>query len=178
MLPLSPVEKLRPAHDTGPFDCGKEELNRFLKRFALINQRANSAQTYVACRGSVVIGYYSLSVGGVAHEDTPERVGKGSVEEHDVTAYVSLSRQALDVGQPVETGVGTHNSRDAMPLHDGYMQGIAGGQSFIGKQNRPRALHVSGFDGEDFIDHHPHGIEGRLNGFSAAYGRVSMQDLL
>jgi hypothetical protein len=94
MLPLSPIEKLRLAHDTGPFDCGKEELNRFLKRFALINQQANSAQTYVVCRGSVVIGYYSLSVGGVAHEDTPERVGKGLARY--LIPVIILARLAVD----------------------------------------------------------------------------------
>jgi hypothetical protein len=47
---LSPVEKLRIEPITGPFDCGKEELNRFLEKLALANQRANSTQTYVTTR--------------------------------------------------------------------------------------------------------------------------------
>lgn len=75
--PLSSVEKLRFDHDTEPFNCGKEELNRFLKRFALGNQRASISQTYVAARGGVVVGYYSLSVGGIEHRVAPERVSKG-----------------------------------------------------------------------------------------------------
>jgi GNAT superfamily N-acetyltransferase len=111
MLPLSPIEKLRLAHDTGPFDCGKEELNRFLKRFALINQQANSAQTYVACRGSVVIGYYSLSVGGVAHEDTPERVGKGLARY--LIPVIILARLAVDKREQSK-GIGKGPLKDAL----------------------------------------------------------------
>jgi hypothetical protein len=41
----SSVEKLRFDHDTEAFDCGKAELNRFLKRFSFVNQRAGTAQT-------------------------------------------------------------------------------------------------------------------------------------
>ena len=58
-LPFSPVEKLRFDHETEAFDCGKAELNRFLGRFAFVNQRANTAQTYVVCRSTQVVGYYS-----------------------------------------------------------------------------------------------------------------------
>ena len=61
---LSPIEKLGSAHTTAAFDCGKEELNRFLRRFVLASQQAHSAQTYVAARGGRVVGYYSLAVGG------------------------------------------------------------------------------------------------------------------
>ena len=39
------IEKLRPDHELDGFDCGKEELNRFLIRHALGNQRAESAQS-------------------------------------------------------------------------------------------------------------------------------------
>ena len=53
------VEKPQGDHDLSTFACGKEELNRFLKRFALANQQAKSAQTYVACQGNLVVGYIS-----------------------------------------------------------------------------------------------------------------------
>ena len=48
---FSPIEKLSATHDADPFDCGNEPLNHFLKRFALANQRAESARTYVVCAG-------------------------------------------------------------------------------------------------------------------------------
>lgn len=76
-VPFSPVEKHRPDHETEPFDCGNEALNRFLKRFALLNQHANTAQTYVVSRGHAIVGYYSLTVGSVDRRDAPERVVKG-----------------------------------------------------------------------------------------------------
>jgi GNAT superfamily N-acetyltransferase len=88
------IEKLRSDHDLSQFDCGKEELNRFLKRFALANQQAQSAQTYVACQGSAVVGYYSLAFGSGAHEQTPERVKKG-LARHPIAVMI-LARLAID----------------------------------------------------------------------------------
>jgi hypothetical protein len=72
--PLSPIDKLLPTHEVESFDCGKEPLNDFLKRFALVNQRNGSSLTYVACRGQRVVGYYSLAVGSVMYEAAPGRV--------------------------------------------------------------------------------------------------------
>ena len=88
------IEKLRGDHDLSLFDCGKEELNRFLKRFALANQQAQSAQTYVACQELTVVGYYSLAFGSVAREQTPERVKKG-LARHPVPVMI-LARLAID----------------------------------------------------------------------------------
>ena len=53
------VEKPRGDHNLSTFGCGKEELNRFLKCFALANPQAQSALTYVACQGNLVVGYVS-----------------------------------------------------------------------------------------------------------------------
>jgi hypothetical protein len=44
-MTLIGIEKLRSDHDTDTFDCGKPDLNNFLKRFALSNQRSNLSQT-------------------------------------------------------------------------------------------------------------------------------------
>jgi len=71
------VEKLSPDHDLDGFDCGSEELNRFLVRFAVASQRAGAAQTYVAVSGSSIVGYYSLAVGEVAYQGAPDRLSKG-----------------------------------------------------------------------------------------------------
>jgi transposase len=53
------IEKLRRDHSLDAFDCGKEQLNRFLKTHALNNQSSDSAQTYVLADGLSVKGYYS-----------------------------------------------------------------------------------------------------------------------
>ena len=71
------VRKLTPADSVALFDCGQPALNQFLQRYALVNQKAHSAQTYVCCVGTQVVGFYSLSVGSVDVADTPTRVAKG-----------------------------------------------------------------------------------------------------
>ena len=72
-----PVRKLGAADAVESFDCGQAALNQFLQRYALINQKAHSAQTYVCCLGTQVVGFYSLSVGSVDVADAPTRVAKG-----------------------------------------------------------------------------------------------------
>lgn len=93
MTAFSPIEKLRADHDLDGFDCDKEPLNRFLQRFALTNQKANTAQTYVLCQGQTVVGYYSLAVGSVTHEEATERVTKG-IARHPVPVMI-LARLAV-----------------------------------------------------------------------------------
>ena len=56
MTPERRVEKLRPEHSIEGFDCGREELNRYLLRYAWVNQQAGAAQTYVGLVGDAVIG--------------------------------------------------------------------------------------------------------------------------
>ena len=75
-LPLR-IEKLQRGHALDSFDCGREALNRFLIRYALPNQQAEASQTYVALSAGEVVGYYTLVVGQVAHDDAPERLTKG-----------------------------------------------------------------------------------------------------
>ena len=92
---LTPVVKIGTEHDTESFDCGRPELNRFLKRYAIINQKANTAQTYVVCCGNKLVGYYSLTVGSVSYQDAPERISKG-LARYPVTLMI-LARLAVDI---------------------------------------------------------------------------------
>ncbi len=97
------IEKLRSDHDVANFDCGQGELNRFLTRFALVNQVSGTAQTYVALSGDAVVGYYSLAVGEVAYAEAPERLKKG-LARHPVPIMllarlaVSSQAQGRDLG--------------------------------------------------------------------------------
>ena len=88
------TEKLAPHHDLSAFDCGKTSLNDWLKRFALINQRNDSARTYVLSRTGRVIAYYSLTAGAVRKEESPERVAKG-LAKHPI-GVILLARLAVD----------------------------------------------------------------------------------
>jgi GNAT superfamily N-acetyltransferase len=71
------IEKLAAHHIVETFDCGQEALNRYLIRFALANQRASTAQTYLGLADDCVVGFYTLVVGEVAFDDAPGRLAKG-----------------------------------------------------------------------------------------------------
>lgn len=87
------VEKLRPDHCIEGFDCGREEVNRYLSRYAWQNQQAGSAQTYVGLVGDSVIGYHALAVGQVSREEAPQRLAKGA--RHPIPIML-LARLAVD----------------------------------------------------------------------------------
>jgi GNAT superfamily N-acetyltransferase len=88
------VEKLRGDHPIGTFDCGSEPLNRYLLRYALQNQQAGAAQTYVGLVGQSIVGFYTLTVGQVSREEAPERLIKG-LARHPVPVML-LARLAAD----------------------------------------------------------------------------------
>lgn len=88
------IQKLDRSHISENFDCGYDDLNRFISRFALNNQSAGSAQTYVALADKKVVGYYSLAVGAVAHSQAPTRMVKG-LARHPVPVML-LARLAVD----------------------------------------------------------------------------------
>ena len=71
------IEKLRRDHRVDAFDCGREELNRYLLRYAWQNQQPGAAQTYAGIVGDAIVGFYTLAVGQVTHEEAPERLTKG-----------------------------------------------------------------------------------------------------
>jgi predicted N-acetyltransferase YhbS len=68
---------LNKSHNRSAFDCGVLELNDYLQRYALQNQKKSAARTYVATRGNEVVGYYTLVYGSVAYEEAPEKVQAG-----------------------------------------------------------------------------------------------------
>lgn len=135
------VEKLRLDHQLDSFDCGKEELNRFLKRNAWTNQQANSTQTYVAARELVVIGYYSLAAGAVAYEDASERVKKG-LARHPVPVIL-LARLAVDAAHQGQ-GIGPALLKDAL-------RRTAQAADTIGA--RALLVHAKDADAKSFYEH-------------------------
>jgi predicted N-acetyltransferase YhbS len=105
------IQKLDRSHITDHFNCGYEDLNRYISRFALTNQSAGSAQTYVAIAADKVVGYYSLAVGAVAHSEAPIRMSKG-LARHPVPVML-LARLAVDNGAK-GNGLGAALLHDAL----------------------------------------------------------------
>jgi GNAT superfamily N-acetyltransferase len=132
------VEKLRANHAIQSFDCGRDELNRYLLRYAWQNQQAGAAQTYVGLAGDAVLGYYMLAVGHVMREEAPQRLTKG-LARHPVPIML-LARLAVDKRWQGE-GVGKALLKDAM-LRTLQAADIAGIRAF--------AVHAKDEDARNF----------------------------
>jgi GNAT superfamily N-acetyltransferase len=87
------IEKLDRTHAVEDFDCGKDALNRFLIRHALQSQQSGASNSYLALHGDRVVGFYSLTVGEVAHADAADRLTKG-MARHPVPVML-LARLAV-----------------------------------------------------------------------------------
>ncbi len=122
MSPYSRIRKLAAADQVDAFDCGHAALNQFLQRYAFVNQKANSAQTYVCCQNDVVVGFYSLAVGSVDLQSAPSRVMKG-LARHPVPAMI-LARLAVDKAHQHQ-GLGQALLKDAL-LRTAQAADIAG----------------------------------------------------
>ncbi len=105
------IEKLRRDHAVESFDCGRDELNQFLTRYAWANQQANASQTYVGLAGETIVGFYTLTAGAIAYEGAPERLAKG-LARHPIPILL-LARLAVDKRWHGR-GVGKDLLRDAL----------------------------------------------------------------
>lgn len=121
------VSKLSASDVVDAFDCGHPALNQFLQRYALVNQKANSAQTYVCCNDGEVVGFYSLAVGSVDPASAPSRVLKG-LARHPVPVMI-LARLAVDVAHQ-RKGLGQALLKDAL-LRTAQAADIAGVRALL-----------------------------------------------
>ncbi|GAC1687422.1 MAG: GNAT family N-acetyltransferase [Candidatus Acidiferrum sp.] len=88
------IEKLTKDHDVSAFDCGRESLNEWLRRFSLVNQLSDSCRTYVLQRAATVGGYDTLAAGAVRKAEAPARIAKG-LANHPI-GVILLARLAVD----------------------------------------------------------------------------------
>jgi len=108
------VERLSVGHDVGGFSCGNKSLDDWLRIHALENQRRNLSRTFVLVDDTgAVIGYYALSMGGVAKDELPRRLGRG-LPGYQI-GMVLLARLAIEAGRQGE-GLGRDLLVDAI-LH-------------------------------------------------------------
>ena len=139
MTILPRVEKLRRSHDVESFDCGQEDLNRFLIRHALQNQNASASQTYVALVESEIVGFYTLVYGQIEYLDAPRRLTKG-LARHPVPIML-LARLAVSTAWQGK-GVGPGLLKNAM-LRSLHAADIAGMRAFAAhaKDDNARAFY-------------------------------------
>jgi GNAT superfamily N-acetyltransferase len=99
-------EPIAKKHDRKAFDCGQEDLNRFLQQHARQAHEHRASKTYVAvddADSKTILGYYTLSPAQVDFHGVPE-VARLNLGRHDVGGFrlarlaVSKSLQGLGVG--------------------------------------------------------------------------------
>lgn len=122
-----PVRKLAGPDSTATFDCGQPALNQYLQRFALVNQKSNTAQTYVSCHAGIVAGFYSLAVGSVTPLEASPRMLKG-MAQHPVPLMI-LARLAVDLAHQ-DKGLGKALLKDAL-LRTAQAADIAGIRALV-----------------------------------------------
>ena len=105
------IEKLRQDHAVETFDCGDQDLNRFLRQHAFHSQLSGGSTTYVGLAGQALVGYFTLAVGSVEYEKAPERVIKG-LAPHSIPIML-LARLAVDLHWQ-KKGVGAGLLKNAM----------------------------------------------------------------
>ena len=112
---FDPVRKLDAADAREGFDCGHQALNQYLQRFALMNQSAGMAQTWVTCTRrdarSEVAAWYSLAFGSIEPSDASVRMRQG-VARHPIPVMV-LARLAVDLRYQRQ-GLGRAMLKDAL----------------------------------------------------------------
>ena len=97
-LELSDVEKFDASFDVSTFKSGKDALDEWLRRYALVNQKSDSAKTYIVHREKRVVGYYSLAANCIATMDASRRAGAGQPQKGTVPVII-LGRFAVDISE-------------------------------------------------------------------------------
>lgn len=86
------------SHDRSAFDCGDDNLNRWLSQHARQNHQRGGAKTFIAAspeQPNRIVGFYSLSPTSVEFERVPEGMRKG-LGRYEVPLF-RLGRLAVDV---------------------------------------------------------------------------------
>lgn len=103
--------RLKGDDDRTSFSSGAPELDTWFQRFALENQRANRAVTYVVTDRQSVIGYYSIVVSTVEKTEAPAKFGKPS--DPRLIPCILLARLAVSQ-QHQGLGLGAGLFKDAL----------------------------------------------------------------
>ena len=113
---IGKLEALTSGHGLADFDCGKPALNEWLRKHALKNQSRNNTRTFVLSTvekcGSKVIGFYSLVVATLAHEDAIQPLREGASPKNPIPAIL-LARLGV-TNEYQGKGIGKALLKDAL----------------------------------------------------------------
>lgn len=109
--PFSTVEALTAGHDTSRFDCGEDDLTRWLTDYALTSQLSDGVRVWVVHRANRVVGYYGLTSASVIKAEAPARTGRG-LGNYPIPVIL-LARLAVDRTEQ-GSGLGKALFKDAL----------------------------------------------------------------
>lgn len=122
------VEPLSSAHSKDNFDCGVDDLNRFIKQFASQNQKKKLTRTYVCLKdGKTIVGCYSLAFGSVHQDGAPEFMTRG-IGKYQIPVMI-IGRLAINKSEQGK-GLGKAILKDAI-LRTKAAEEIAGLRAII-----------------------------------------------
>ena len=77
------------------FDCGIEQLNEFLSRYAIKNDELGIGRTFIALNSSNhILGYFTLAAAQVAYQEIPDEC-KGKLPKYPIPA-LRIARLAVN----------------------------------------------------------------------------------
>ena len=77
------------------FDCGIEQLNEFLSRYAIKNDELGIGRTFIALNSSNhILGYFTLATARVAYQEIPDEC-KGKLPKYPIPA-LRIARLAVN----------------------------------------------------------------------------------
>jgi len=89
---------LQKKHNRSKFNCGNDDLNLYLKRYAKQNDKKDISKAYVAVREETpdtIDGYYTISTSTISFESLPENVAR-KLPSYPIPAAL-LGRLAVDL---------------------------------------------------------------------------------
>lgn len=119
------VEPLEPHHDVDRFECGREQLDRWLRAYAGQGQRRDTARTFVVCRQGEtdVVGYYTLVSSQVAQDEATTEVQSGTSQHFPIPVCL-IARLAIDRSEQ-GAGLGRSLLLDALQRIDRASRSVA-----------------------------------------------------
>ena len=91
------IEPLAPHHDRSAFNCGNEQLDRYLYSVASQDRKRNVAIPYILLdrEHQKIIGYYTLSMSGIDLESLPQKIAN-KLPKYPIVGVTLIGRLAVD----------------------------------------------------------------------------------
>lgn len=151
-LPAWHEEPIARSHRRREFDCGDEDMNRFLHRCARQSHELHAAKTFCAiddADAGRILGFYTVAPAAVEYERVPSPLTRG-LARHDVDGY-KLARIAVDV-RVAGMGLGGQLLAAAALRCLRAAQEVGGVLLLIDAKNERAATWYSGFGAEPLAD--------------------------